>query len=83
MNASVATRSAPESPTQFLAGGPQAWPWLAAGFGRISAVICFDADFPQLLSQAGALRADIVLDPIQRLASYRSLAHADGKLPCH
>jgi apolipoprotein N-acyltransferase len=32
-------------------------------FGRISAVICFDADFPQLLAQAGALKADIVLDP--------------------
>jgi apolipoprotein N-acyltransferase len=32
-------------------------------FGRISAVICFDADFPQLLSQAGALHTDIVLDP--------------------
>jgi apolipoprotein N-acyltransferase len=32
-------------------------------FGRISGIICFDADFPQLLSQAGALRADIVLDP--------------------
>ncbi len=32
-------------------------------FGRISSVICFDADFPQLLAQAGALHADIVLDP--------------------
>jgi len=32
-------------------------------FGRISGAICFDGDFPQLLSQAGALRADIVLDP--------------------
>lgn len=32
-------------------------------FGRISAVICFDADFPQLLAQAGARKADIVLDP--------------------
>ena len=32
-------------------------------FGRITGVICFDADFPQLLSQAGALGADIVLDP--------------------
>ena len=32
-------------------------------FGRLSAVICFDADFPQLLAQAGALRSDIVLAP--------------------
>lgn len=32
-------------------------------YGRLSSVICFDADFPQLLAQAGALGADIVLDP--------------------
>ena len=32
-------------------------------FGRLTSVICFDADFPQLLAQAGDLRADIVLDP--------------------
>ena len=32
-------------------------------FARLSAVICFDADFPQLLAQAGALRSDIVLVP--------------------
>ncbi|MDQ2870689.1 MAG: hypothetical protein M3S32_08100 [Acidobacteriota bacterium] len=32
-------------------------------YGRITSVICFDADFPHLLAQAGALRADIVLDP--------------------
>ena len=32
-------------------------------FGRLSSVICFDADFPQLLAQAGAAGSDIVLDP--------------------
>lgn len=32
-------------------------------FGRLSAAICFDADFPQLLRQAGLLKADIVLNP--------------------
>lgn len=32
-------------------------------FGRITSVICFDADFPRLLAQAGNLRADLVLDP--------------------
>jgi apolipoprotein N-acyltransferase len=36
---------------------------LVTPFGRLTAVICFDADFPQLLAQAGRLRADIVLDP--------------------
>jgi apolipoprotein N-acyltransferase len=32
-------------------------------YGRLSAIICFDGDFPQLLAQAGALGADVVLDP--------------------
>jgi apolipoprotein N-acyltransferase len=32
-------------------------------YGRLSSIICFDGDFPQLLAQAGMLRADIVLDP--------------------
>ena len=48
-------------------------PWIASGdgnlravdtpFGRISAIICADADYPRLLAQAGSMRADIVLDP--------------------
>jgi apolipoprotein N-acyltransferase len=32
-------------------------------YGRLSAIICYDGDFPQLLAQAGALGADVVLDP--------------------
>ena len=36
---------------------------LGTPYGRLSSVICFDADFPGLLAQAGALGADIVLDP--------------------
>jgi apolipoprotein N-acyltransferase len=32
-------------------------------YGRVSSIICFDGDFPQLLAQAGALSADVVLDP--------------------
>ncbi len=32
-------------------------------YGRLSSVICFDADFPQLLAQGGALGADIMLVP--------------------
>jgi apolipoprotein N-acyltransferase len=32
-------------------------------YGRLSSIICFDGDFPQLLAQAGALRADVMLDP--------------------
>jgi apolipoprotein N-acyltransferase len=52
-------------------------------YGRLSSVICFDADFPGLLAQAGALRADIVLDPSNdwraidpwhtQMASFRAL----------
>jgi apolipoprotein N-acyltransferase len=32
-------------------------------YGRLSSIICFDGDFPQLLAQAGALKADVLLDP--------------------
>jgi len=32
-------------------------------YGRVSSIICFDGDFPQLLAQAGALRAAVMLDP--------------------
>lgn len=52
-------------------------------YGRLSAIICFDADFPQLLAQAGAQGADIVLDPSDdwraivpwhtRMASFRAI----------
>jgi apolipoprotein N-acyltransferase len=36
---------------------------LETPYGRLSSIICFDADFPKLLAQAGRLGADIVLDP--------------------
>lgn len=52
-------------------------------YGRLSAVICYDGDFPQLLAQAGALGADVVLDPSNdwraidpwhtQMASYRAI----------
>jgi apolipoprotein N-acyltransferase len=58
---------------------------LESPFGRISAVICFDADFPQLLAQASALKSDIVLDPSNdwqaidpwhtQMASFRAIEH--------
>ena len=51
--------------------------------GRLSAAICFDADFPRLLAQAGRLQADIVIDPSNdwkaidpyhtRMASFRAI----------
>jgi apolipoprotein N-acyltransferase len=32
-------------------------------YGRLSSIICYDGDFPQLLAQAGTLGADVVIDP--------------------
>jgi apolipoprotein N-acyltransferase len=32
-------------------------------YGRVSSIICFDGDFPQLVAQAGALKVDVMLDP--------------------
>lgn len=32
-------------------------------YGRLSSIICYDGDFPQLLAQAGALGTDVVIDP--------------------
>ncbi|HEY6622049.1 MAG TPA: nitrilase-related carbon-nitrogen hydrolase [Steroidobacteraceae bacterium] len=38
-------------------------PSIKTPYGILSTAICFDADFPQTLAQAGALNADIVLNP--------------------
>jgi apolipoprotein N-acyltransferase len=58
-------------------------PLLESPHGRLSSVICFDADFPQLLGQAGEQRTDILLDPSNdwraidplhtRMASFRAI----------
>ena len=52
-------------------------------YGRWSAAICYDADFPQIMAQAGAMGADIValpasdwraIDPMHtQMASYRAI----------
>jgi apolipoprotein N-acyltransferase len=52
-------------------------------YGRLSSVICFDADFPQLVAQAGRLGTDLLLDPSNdwkaidplhtRMASFRAI----------
>jgi apolipoprotein N-acyltransferase len=36
---------------------------IASPYGRLSAAICYDMDFPRLIAQAGAFGADIVLSP--------------------
>lgn len=52
-------------------------------YGRLSSIICFDADFPRLLAQAGSADTDVVLDsssdwpaidPIHtQMASFRAI----------
>src|SRR5262249_23678551 len=58
-------------------------PRLDTPFGRLSAIICADADHPRLFAQTGALGADIVIDPSEdwraidpwhtRMASFRAV----------
>jgi apolipoprotein N-acyltransferase len=36
---------------------------LETPYGRLSSIICFDGDFPQLLAQAGSSSTDVMLDP--------------------
>jgi len=37
--------------------------WLDSPYGRVVGAICYDMDFPSLMAQAGADRADIVISP--------------------
>lgn len=43
--------------------GPGVVPTTETPYGRLATVICFDADFPALVRQAGQTRADILLAP--------------------
>lgn len=46
-----------------FAPGEGILPVVQTPYGRLATVICFDADFPALLRQAGQARADILLVP--------------------
>jgi apolipoprotein N-acyltransferase len=48
-------------PGEPIAAGPARVPVLDTPHGRIAAVICFDADFPDLVRQAGQRGADLLL----------------------
>lgn len=48
-------------PGEPIAAGPARVPVLDTPHGRIAAVICFDADFPDLVRQAGRQGADLLL----------------------
>lgn len=56
-------RPVPGGEATISARGDGRLPVADTPFGRLSAAICFDMDFPQLLRQAGSNRADIVIVP--------------------
>ena len=45
-------------------------------FGRLSAVICWDADFPEVIGQAGAMGVDLMVIPANDWYEVRNI-HAD------
>ena len=51
----------PEAALQVLGDGKLRE--LNTPYGRLSSIICYDGDFPQLLAQAGTLGVDVVIDP--------------------
>lgn len=56
-------RPVPGGEAAISARGDGRLPVTETPFGRLSAAICFDMDFPQLLRQAGDHRADLVIVP--------------------
>ena len=53
----------PLGDADLFAPGPAVVPTTDTPYGRLATVICFDADFPALVRQAGTARADILLAP--------------------
>jgi apolipoprotein N-acyltransferase len=53
----------PLGDAELFAPGPGVIPTTDTPYGRLATVICFDADFPALVRQAGRGRADILLAP--------------------
>jgi len=53
----------PLGDAEVFAPGPGIVPVVDTPYGRLATVICFDADFPALVRQAGQARADILLVP--------------------
>jgi len=48
---------------QMVTAGPPVVPFVTTPYGRLATVICYDADFPDLVRQAGQAGADILLVP--------------------
>ena len=53
----------PLGDAKVFAPGPGVIPTTDTPYGRLATIICFDADFPALVRQAGRTRADILLVP--------------------
>jgi apolipoprotein N-acyltransferase len=78
----VKTHPVPGSESRTVAGDGRLR-WLDSPFGRLTTAICYDADFPALVAQAGVARGDILLDPADdwqaidplhtRMASFRAI----------
>ena len=68
---------------QMVTAGPPVVPFVTTPYGRLATVICYDADFPDLVRQAGHAGADILLVPSKdwqsvsaqhaRMATFRAL----------
>jgi apolipoprotein N-acyltransferase len=56
--------------------GDGLFPFLDTPFGRITGMICFDADFPALARQVAELRADLLLVAANDWAEIEEM-HAD------
>jgi len=57
--------------------GPGIVPTVDTPYGRLATVICFDADFPGLVRQAGKARADILLVPS---SDWREVAEVHSRM---
>lgn len=59
----IKARPVPGAESAHMVRGDGKLQELETPYGRLSAIICFDGDFPQLLAQAGTSRTDVMLDP--------------------
>jgi apolipoprotein N-acyltransferase len=57
------THPVPMGESRLFAPGRGIVPIVQTPYGRIATVICYDADFPQLVLQAGQMRADLLIVP--------------------
>jgi apolipoprotein N-acyltransferase len=66
-----------------VVAGPRVVPVVTTPYGRLATVICYDADFPELVRQAGQAGADLLLVPSKdwqsvsaqhaRMATFRAI----------